>query len=73
MRIVSVESTGIPMPARVFGREGARLQGGLPPRAWRSATPRWGEGNRCANEPFVRRDVRMEVMAGKAAMQFVPR
>ena len=36
------------------GTKGRRMQGGLPPVAYRSATPKWVSGNARSREPIAR-------------------
>lgn len=57
----------IPLPPTIKGDQGPKHPGGWPPVAWRSATPRWVNGNRTASEPFCDRAVRREIVATRAA------
>lgn len=49
-----------PMPKRAFGTEGAKLQGGLPPVAYRNANAKWCSALPYARDPFNAPSVRSE-------------
>lgn len=54
MKVHSVNkgTLNIPLPERVCeGTTGQRLQGGLPPVAYRSSTAKWGAGNQQHSAP----------------------
>lgn len=55
MRIHRVITTGLPMPATIKGDQGPRLQGGLPPVAWRNGWTRAGDTGRYARVHGERR------------------
>lgn len=48
MRVHRVITTGLPMPATIKGDQGPRLQGGLPPVAWRNSWTRAGDTGKYA-------------------------
>lgn len=53
------------LPPKVHGNDGPRLQGGLRPRAYRSASPKWDTANKSARDPFACAAVRAEHFANK--------
>jgi hypothetical protein len=51
------------------GQVGRKVQGGLPPVPYRSATPKWAScPTKWAREPFQSKAIKMEVMAWRKAM-----
>ena len=51
------------------GEIGRKVQGGLPPVPYRSATPKWAMcPTKWAREPFQSKAIKMEVMAWRKAM-----
>lgn len=54
-----------PMPPLRKGEVDRVTQGGLPPEPYRSANRRWGTGAKSARDPFVCKQIKREVLAGR--------
>jgi hypothetical protein len=54
-----------PMPPLRKGEVDRKTQGGLPPEPYRNANRRWGTGAKSAREPFVCKQIKREVLAGR--------
>ena len=68
-RLPKGASLGVAMPPRVEEpKVDRKLQGGLPPVPYRSATTRWGEAAPMARDPFVSKQVRGEQFAMRRAV-----
>jgi|TARA_R110000868_G_scaffold374256_1_gene638645 hypothetical protein len=50
-----------PMPKRVEGDVGRKLQGGLPPEPYRNACSKWQRATKFAHDPFNSRSLKFEV------------